>query len=101
MLLPRAPKGAATLALSLGPVAYGGLMVIQGVVWGSRAFLNAAGGAFVFCCALMVAGTVWFPMKEARVLPVKHDIDLRPSAGAKYLGFAVIGLTILLYVVFW
>ncbi len=99
--VPKAPPIGATLALLLSPPAYGGLMAAMDYYWNSQAYLNAAGGAFLFACAVLA----WFawrqPLKEPRILPVSQAVDLRPAPGVKLAGAAIIGLTLLLYAIFW
>jgi solute:Na+ symporter, SSS family len=101
MVLPKAPARAATLALLASPVAYGGLMVAMAYFWNSHAYLNAAAGAFILCCAILVAGARLFPMAEARLLPDTGAVDLKPAPSAKWGGALVVILTIGLYIVFW
>lgn len=101
MALPRAPARAATVALLISPVAYGLFTVMLDVLYGSQAYLNAAAGAFLLACLVVVAGARFAPLPEARLLPDSGEIDLEPAPSAKWAGGVVVLLTIGLYAVFW
>jgi len=101
MLLPRAPSIAATTALVISPVLYGGFMWVLYAVWDSQAYLNAAAGAFIVSCLIMLVYTKWRPLAQPRVLPDAGVVDTTVYAGAKMLGALIVGLTVALYVVFW
>jgi hypothetical protein len=49
----------------------------------------------------MTAITLLKPLKEPKVLPTKGGIDHRPASVAKWLGLAVVFVTITLYIIFW
>ena len=95
--LPRA----ATVALLIGPVAYGLLTLALDVFFDSQAYLNAAAGAFILSSLAMVAGSYVRPLEAARPLPQTDAVDLEPAPPARWAGAAVVMLTVGLYVVFW
>ncbi len=64
MVLPKAPPRAATVALLIGPVAYGLLTVLLDVFFDSQAYLNAAAGAFVLSSLAMVVGSRVRPLGQ-------------------------------------
>ena len=101
MVLPRAPQRAATVALLIGPPAYGLLTVVLDVFFDSQAYLNAAAGAFVLSSLAMVVGSRVHPLEEARPLPQSDAVDLEPAPSARWAGAVVVILTVGLYVVFW
>lgn len=101
MLSPKAPPKAATIALLISPAIYGGLLVGLDVFFDSQAYLNAAGGAFVLSCLVLLVGARLAPLAEPRVLPDSGAVDLEPAPAAKWAGAVVVMLTISLYIVFW
>jgi SSS family solute:Na+ symporter len=98
---PRTPPLAATLALVLCPLSYIGFNLALKAIWNSSAYLNAAAGAFLFGCALMLVITRLAPLAEPRRLPEAGVVELIPHPAAKPLGAAVVALTVGLYVYFW
>jgi methionyl-tRNA formyltransferase len=56
---------------------------------------------FVAVSLVMLLVTAARPLREPRVMPVRHEIDLHASALPKWLGAAVIAATALIFVVFW
>ena len=98
---PKAPPAAATAALILGPLAYGGFMIVQSVWLESRAYLNAAAVSFIACCALMLLITWRRPLAEPRLLPDTGKVETTAQPGAKLAGAGIVALTVLLYVIFW
>jgi SSS family solute:Na+ symporter len=101
ILVPKAPKVGATLALLLSPAAYGAFMWIQAAYLNSGAYLNAAALAFLFSCAVLTVATLTRPLTEPRPLPDPGILDMRASPGAKIAGALIVALTVSLYVVFW
>jgi hypothetical protein len=50
---------------------------------------------------VMTAITLLMPLKELKALPTKGGIDQKPALAAKWLGLAVVVVTIALYIIFW
>ena len=65
------------------------------------AFLNHMAITFIAIVIIMTVITAIKPLTEPVKLPVREDIDVTPSSGAKFAGIAIIVITIILYVVFW
>ena len=110
LIFKRAPARAGLSALILSPVLYGALLIFYGNVpvfndlgWtlGNIAFLNRMAITFVIIIVVMAALTALKPQREPRVMPVREDIDMRPAPAVKWLGAAIIGITLILYVIFW
>jgi SSS family solute:Na+ symporter len=101
LVLPRAPAVGAVITLIITPVCYGGFMIYLERSWQSQAFLNAASGAFLVGCAVMVVSTRCCPLPQPRTLPKAGVVDLEVHPDAKALGAVVIALTVALYIIFW
>jgi len=97
MLAPKAPPAAGVLALVAGPVFYGLLQAFATDIH----FLLQVLIAFVAVCALMGLVTLIAPMREAKVLPERKDLNLDSDPKVKVLGGAVILGVVLFVIVFW
>lgn len=93
----RAPLSAAMTAMILGVPVYGFLLWwLPGV-----AFLNHMAVTFVVLVVVMAVISYLKPLPEPVTFRQSGDIVLEPSALAKWVGAAVVTLTVVLYVVFW
>lgn len=97
MVVPRAPAAAGVAALLVSAPLYGLLQWRFGEVH----FLLRMLATFVAVSLVMLLITAARPLPEPRVMPVRHEIDLRASALPKWLGGAVIAAVVLIFVVFW
>jgi SSS family solute:Na+ symporter len=97
LIFRKAPPVAAIAALLSNIVIYGLLLwLLPGI-----AFLNHMAITFIALVLLMAVITVVRPLSQPVKLPVREDIDVTPSAGAKLAGILVIAVSLLLYVIFW
>jgi SSS family solute:Na+ symporter len=96
-LVKKAPPVTGVVGLLLNPVMY----FVLAQVFPKMAFLDRM--AFSFFCVLAVMGVITLvrPLKEAVQFPVRGDINLESSPGAKLCGVAVVVVTIGLYILFW
>ncbi|OGD35856.1 MAG: hypothetical protein A2V45_04210 [Candidatus Aminicenantes bacterium RBG_19FT_COMBO_58_17] len=97
LFIKRTPAAAGLASLILTVPVYGVLMWLFPDV----AFLNRIAMNFVFLIIIMAVITVFRPLKEPKVLPVKADFDMRSAPALKWLCGLVILLTIALYIIFW
>ncbi len=97
LVVRRAPTAAAVTAMLLNIPIYGLLLWLLPQV----AFLNHMAITFVSLVAVMTVITVVRPLPAPVRFKVQSGLDLTPSPFARWGGMAVIGLTVLLYVVFW
>ena len=93
----RAPLAAAMWGMGLSIPVYGFLNWYLPKV----AFLNHMAISFIIIIVVMMIITRLHPLSEPVQFEMKNNIDLKPSPYAKKFGFVIIGLTILLYVIFW
>lgn len=109
-IFKRAPAKAGVWALILNPIVYGLLLVFfsnypvftdAGLTLGTIAFLNRMAISFVFILIVMGVITWLKPLPEPKVMPVREKFDMKPAPLVKYLGMAVIAVTIILYIIFW
>ena len=56
---------------------------------------------FIALIAVMGAMTVTHPLSKPVDMPVRHDIDIRPSPMARRAGLGIVVATAVLYGVFW
>jgi len=96
LLVPKAPRFLGWLGIVLNAVLYGVLKVTLSV-----AFLDRMAICFAVVVATLTACTILKPLPQPVVLPHNVGFDVTPSKGAKTMGFVVIAITILLYIVFW
>jgi len=64
-------------------------------------FLNKMAITFAILILAMAIITTLRPLEEPKSLPSKVGIDMTPSSSARWLGMAVIAVTIVLYIIFW
>jgi len=97
ILVKKAPPLAGVVALVACVPVYGFLQ------WqfGEIAFLNRMAITFGFILLLMTIITILKPLKEAKVLPKRTDIDLTPTPQLIWWGGVVIVVTLALYAIFW
>jgi SSS family solute:Na+ symporter len=92
----RAPTAAGVAALLLSAPVYGLLRWRVGDV----PYLHRMLATLLVLLTVMAAITLARPLREPRVLPVRTDVDLRPSRGALAAGLAVIAAVVLFFVGF-
>ena len=97
LIFRRAPLSAALAAMILGIPVYGVLLWLLPEV----AFLNHMAVTFIILVAVMGILTLVKPLPQPVRFTTQSSIDLTPSPLANTLGWIVIVLTILLYIVFW
>ena len=97
LLVHRAPRICGTVGLLLNPVLYGSLKVMAPQI----AFLDRMAICFAAVLAVLGIITLLKPMPKPVDLPVNASMDMRVDRGTKVLGGVVVGLTLLLYVIFW
>ena len=56
---------------------------------------------FIAIIIVMVILTKLKPLKVPKKMPVREEFDMRPAASVKWLGAGIIGLTLILYTIFW
>ena len=93
----RSPRVCGVVGLVLSPVVYGLLHLF----WGDLAFLNRMAITVGALSAVLAFITWRSPLQESITLPTQTKISLEDSSTAKVLGGVVVGLTLVLYVVFW
>ncbi|MCR4411122.1 MAG: sodium/solute symporter [Thermoguttaceae bacterium] len=96
-VVKRAPPAAGIVALALNPPVYG----LLHWWWGDMAFLNRMAITFAVILGAMAVVTAARPLAEPKELPVRTDIDLRPSPLVAWLGGVVIAAVVAFFVVFW
>lgn len=110
LLFKRAPAKAGVAALVLNPIIYGILLVFygnipffteRGISLGQIAFLNRMAITFVAIILVMAIITYLKPLSTPKVMPVRKEFDMRPAPSVKWLGIAVILMTLVLYAIFW
>ena len=125
LLIPRAPRICGSIGLILSPILYGlfkfspdipflaqtpvlavGKKIVEGkeVVTKGIAdwsFLDRMSLTFLIVVGVLTLLTVLKPLREPIVLPENKDMELTSSRGAMFMGFVAIGLTALLYYIFW
>jgi SSS family solute:Na+ symporter len=109
VLVPRAPRFLGWSGILLGAATYGALMVGLGDWIGehglwfteSISFLDRMAISFLIVVGYCLLMTLVAPLKIPVVLPVNESMDLTSSPVAKFCGALVIGLTAILYYVFW
>ncbi len=97
MAVKKAPPMAGVAGLLLTVPIYG-LLQWQ---FGQIAFLNRMAITFGLILLVLAILTAWRPLPEPKVLPERQEFDMRPTPLVKWLGAAVILLTLSLYVIFW
>jgi SSS family solute:Na+ symporter len=98
MVFKKCPAAAGITALIASPVIYGFLFFTAE----DMAFLNRMAVTFAAILVLMALLMAWKPLAEARVMPVREGFEDIALAGiVKYIGLAIIGITLILYGIFW
>lgn len=93
----RGPGEAGVAALVLSPILYGLMQYARPDI----AFLNRMALTFIIILIAMRIITAMNPLKEPRELPRRGDMDMTQSVTAKWLGLAVVVITVILYRIFW
>jgi len=97
MISPRTPALAAKGAMLLGIPVYGLLLwFLPGI-----AFLHHMAITFIVVAIYMAVVTMFRPLSEPVVLPVKEEIALEPAAHAAWFGGLVVASVAALYFYFW
>ncbi|MCK4496027.1 MAG: transporter, partial [Candidatus Aminicenantes bacterium] len=65
------------------------------------AFLNRMAITFCLIILIMALITLYRPLKKPIEMPVRESFDMKPSKVVKWLGLAVIVVTVILYIIFW
>ncbi|HNQ88597.1 MAG TPA: sodium/solute symporter [Verrucomicrobiota bacterium] len=97
LLVHRAPRSAGTVGLVLNPILYGGLKYLAPGI----AFLDRMAICLGVIVVVLTVMTLVKPLPSPVVLPVNPKMDMTPSRSAKRFGWAVVALTLALYVIFW
>lgn len=97
LILKKAPPAAGVAALVLNPIIYG-LFLFFG---SNIAFLNRMAFTFALIIITMIIITLVRPLSQEVKMPVKENFDMTSSPMIKWLGGAVILITIALYIIFW
>ena len=96
-LVRKAPPIAGVVGLIINPILY--FLLAQ--ILPQMAFLDRMALAFFGVLGVMGVLTILKPLEKPVEFPVKTDIDLKPSNGAKVFGIGVVIVTIGLYILFW
>ena len=97
LFVKKAPRAAGLVSLLLNVPIYGFLMW-QG---GNIAFLNRMAITFAILIIVLTVMTLLKPLREPIVMPVQKGFDMTPAPSLKWLGPLIIGLTVVLYIIFW
>lgn len=97
-LVPRTPRYMGWVGIMLNVVLYGALKF-----WllPDMAFLNRMAICFGTVMATLAIVSIVAPLAKPVVLPTTDVISLETSKGAKFWGYVIVALTLVLYVVFW
>jgi len=98
IIFKRAPPLAAITALILNVPVYG---ILHLKYFDNIVFLNKMAITFGILILAMAIVTVFKPLTRPKALPSRGGIDMKPAASVVWLGLAVIGATIALYIIFW
>ncbi len=109
MLVPRAPRFLGWSGIVLNAVLYGsikwflGAKIVAAGLWfsDSISFLDRMAICFICVCIYCAVMTAVKPLEEPIRMPVNEDMDMTSSPAVKMMGYGVIGLTIILYIIFW
>jgi SSS family solute:Na+ symporter len=98
MVFKKCPAVAGVSALIASPVIYGFLFFAAD----DMAFLNRMAVTFAAILILMAILTAWKPLTEARVMPVREGFEeVAIATPVKFIGLGIIGITLVLYGIFW
>lgn len=109
MLVPRAPRFLGWSGILLNAFFYGlikwwlGDIIVEAGLWFSDeiSFLDRMAICFFIVCIYCSVMTLLKPLPAPVEMPVNEDMDMTPSPIVKMLGYGVVGLTVILYIVFW
>ena len=96
MFSKKAPRFSGALGILTSPIVYGFLKLCYGDI----AFLNRMAITFACSLAVMFILTLVKPLKQEVEMPENTSIDLSSSKSAKLGGFAVLAISVILYIVF-
>ena len=101
--VPKCPRIFGWLGILLGAVFYASFKWIEFLGATDQSFLNRMGFSFIAVCVVGLILTIINHVKggEAVVLTDKGIIEMKTSTRAKVFGWAVIALTVALYIIFW
>jgi solute:Na+ symporter, SSS family len=97
LIFRKAPPVAAKTAMLCNVILYGMLLWLLPEV----AFLNHMAITFIVIISLMGIVTQLWPLAEDVKLPISNKIDLESGPGIRLTAWAILGATILLYIIFW
>jgi SSS family solute:Na+ symporter len=97
LLVPQAPPSAGVAALVVGPAVYG---LFQAFAPSVHFLIQVA---LTFQLVLVVMGVITFlwPLREARMLPERLDVETKTAPSVYVAGVAVIAATFAFVVAFW
>ena len=106
ILVPETPGAAGVVGLLSGPAIYWIFQQYTPVQQGTGTvetmhFLVQVALTFAIVAAIMGLITLAWPLKKARVLPVRKEMDVQTCREVKWAGGLVIAGVILFYMVFW
>ncbi|TPV97224.1 MAG: sodium/solute symporter [Myxococcales bacterium FL481] len=97
LLVPKAPRMVGTVGLILNPILYGTLKLAAPSV----AFLDRMAICFFIVVAVLTTLTILRPLAQPVTLPVNEQMNMASPKAVRVAGVVVVGLTAVLYVVFW
>ena len=109
LLVPKAPRFLGWSGILLNAFLYGAIKwfigdwIVDAGLWfsGEISFLDRMAICFFLVCLYCTVMTILKPLPEPVELPVNEDMDMTSSPLVKKLGWGVVGLTVVLYVIFW
>ncbi|TWT36923.1 Sodium/glucose cotransporter [Posidoniimonas corsicana] len=111
LLVHRAPRECGIVGLVLSPVLYGlfkfgpmipGLDGVAALQWiADRSFLDRMSMTFLIILSVLTVMTLVKPLRAPVELPVNVEMDMQPSRLAQVMAVFSVGLTIVLYYIFW
>jgi len=80
-----------------------GDIIVGAGLWFSDdiSFLDRMAMCFFIVCIYCSVMTLLKPLPAPVEMPVNENMDMTPSPIVKMLGYAVVALTVILYIVFW
>jgi SSS family solute:Na+ symporter len=97
LVVRKAPPMAGVIGLFTNVIAYGALKWLAPEI----AFLNRMAICLVIDLLVMGVITVVKPLAQPVEIKMNSSISLEPSKTARNIGLAVVGITLLLYILFW
>jgi len=98
LVFRRAPSSAAITALILNVPVYG---ILHLNYFDHIVFLNKMAITFAILILAMATVTALKPLQKPISLPSRSGFDMKSSSSIIWLGFAVIAVTVFLYIIFW